>query len=853
MVCIFPPVKYSGGLDGLRGVAVLVVVLFHAQVPLAGGGFLGVSLFFTLSGFLITSLLLAEFDSTGTVALREFYVRRARRLLPAAYVCLLSVALLGGVWGAAQRRDLPADLVASVANVANWRFGLSSDSYADLFAAAPSPVAHFWSLAIEEQIYLLLPLVVIVALRRGRRALGWVTLLLLIASVGATLLTVDRDLVYNGTHTRAAELLVGVALALYLARGRHELGEVPWRRARWLPGAVAGALLLGLFVVASLEQGWIYRGGLPAVAVLSAVLIAAVVSEQFPNRLLDVAPLVVLGRLSYGIYLFHWPVFLIVDAERTGLGPVAVFVVRCVVIGVVTVASARLLEQPVRLGRVPRGTRRFVTATACGALAVVLFAVVVVPAPAYTRTEQLLMLGDAGMIDFRASTDPVNLPAGERSTQRPFPNESSPGGEISTSPEPFRVAVIGTESSAIAATSSADVELGGELDDDLVIGVIDDVRPECPLSTTELAECATPVDRLRTLLAGSDLDAVVVSVGPVEDAEIGPRSLAATTVSDVAAFAATQIEASTAVQALLDEAALAGIDVVLFSTGQRHEAFDVQVVQLAIASPSVPPVIRTGSELASVIHNSASTDRSAARSRSGNGASRQRRVRVLVIGDSTSLNLATALNDGSDGRLEVVWAGANGCPISDVEATRLSSAEPWSDRECESYEDKLAPLVTSFAPDVVLVVSGPTELAEQRFAGDPDGHVAGDPGFTAARDRAIDAIAATVGEQVPVLVTDAPAIRPGGFASSEMAEPARLAAVNEQVELWDRRSPQIARFPYRAALEGAESSPGALRSDGVHPDAAPLEALARSTYVDQVIELTARVRAEIEASPTLGG
>ena len=164
--------NYVPGLDGLRAVAVIAVLAFHAQFAAASGGFLGVSLFFTLSGFLITTLLIDEHASTGTLSLRRFYSRRVRRLLPAAYVCLALVVLASGWWTASQQRRLPGDLVASVANVANWRFAFAPTSYQELFLGEPSPVAHFWSLAIEEQIYLILPLVVYLALRRGPRALA---------------------------------------------------------------------------------------------------------------------------------------------------------------------------------------------------------------------------------------------------------------------------------------------------------------------------------------------------------------------------------------------------------------------------------------------------------------------------------------------------------------------------------------------------------------------------------------------------------------------------------------------------------------------------------------------------------
>jgi peptidoglycan/LPS O-acetylase OafA/YrhL len=836
-------VKHSGGLDGLRGVAVLVVVLFHARVPFVDGGFLGVSLFFTLSGFLITSLLLAEHAEHGTISLRRFYTRRARRLLPAAYLCLLLVALAGVWWGAGQRADLPGDLIASVANVANWRFAFAATDYADIFLGAPSPVAHFWSLAIEEQIYLVLPLVVVLALRRGRSTLGWVTAFLLAVSLAAIFVTTDRDLVYNGTHTRAAELLVGVGLAVYLARDRRGAGPSRWERWGWVPGSIAGLAFIVVVVAGSLDQAWIYRGGLPVVAFVSAALIAAVVHERFPDRVLDVRPLVMLGRYSYGIYLFHWPVFLLLDAERTNLGPVTLFAVRCVATGVLTFASARLLEQPVRLGRVPRSNVRFVAATGTGALAVVVAAAVVLPSPDYTRTEQLLALGGSGVVDFRAS-EPSAL-------QRARPDVVPLAAAVNS--RPFRVAVIGSERSAVDAAALADPGLGGALEDGLDVDVLADIRPECPLSAPGLGGCTPLVDRFEASAELHEIDMLVIATGAAEDAELDPREAAVHSPPALAELAASQTEASAAIEDVIDVAAARGVDVVLFSAGRRYGTFDDQLVHIALGAPDIRTVIRDEPELSSAVRIRATSAHSASGARTPSGSP----TKVLVIGDSTSLSMAMALNDGSDGRLEVLWAGANGCPLAPVEATRVDRGAPWMTHQCEAYATKLPPLVASFGPEAVLVMTGPTELSEHRYPGDPDGHLPGDPAFVAARDRAIDSIAEAAGPQVPVLVADVPAVRPGGFASREMAGAERLAALNAQVDEWDRRSVQIARFPYRDTLEGAETSPGSLRTDGVHPDAAPLEALARSVYVDELLDLTEEMRTElVEPAPvaaSLGG
>ncbi|MGI9577787.1 MAG: acyltransferase family protein, partial [Microthrixaceae bacterium] len=161
---------YEPALDGLRALAVVAVLFFHARFGWARGGFLGVSTFFTLSGFLITSLMLGEWRASGAVSLRGFYRRRFRRLLPASWATLLLVLAMGalGIWSTTQLRDLRGDVPWALAELVNWHFIAEDRTYGAQFVA-PSPIEHFWSLAVEQQFYLVLPAVVIVALRFSRR------------------------------------------------------------------------------------------------------------------------------------------------------------------------------------------------------------------------------------------------------------------------------------------------------------------------------------------------------------------------------------------------------------------------------------------------------------------------------------------------------------------------------------------------------------------------------------------------------------------------------------------------------------------------------------------------------------
>jgi peptidoglycan/LPS O-acetylase OafA/YrhL len=343
---------YNPAIDGIRGVSVAVVLLFHAGYPWARGGYLGVSTFFTLSGFLITSLLLGERRTTGRIALSRFWARRMRRLLPASLVTLAAVAVASQFFADLRTAGLFGDITASALQVANWRFLFDQQSYADLFAT-PSPVLHFWSLAIEEQFYWVFPLVtaaVFVAAKGSVRAFGAVLAGLLAVSGVATALLGDgeRTTVYYATYTRMGEILVGCLLAVAVA-----LGLTRSRMATRL-GVVAGALALPLMAWCwwslGQERPIIYEGGLLAYALLSGALVFSACVPGLPRRLLSFEPLRLLGIISYGVYLVHWPIFLVLDGQRTGLDRLPLTILRIAVTLAVAIASYHLIERPIRHG-----------------------------------------------------------------------------------------------------------------------------------------------------------------------------------------------------------------------------------------------------------------------------------------------------------------------------------------------------------------------------------------------------------------------------------------------------------------------------------------------------------------------
>ncbi len=386
------PLGYEPGLDGLRGVAVTGVLLFHGGVTWATGGFLGVSTFFTLSGFLITTLLLRQHEAQGRIGLRSFWGRRFRRLMPAALLalllCVLYVALVGEFF---QYDRLRGDVLAGLLYVENWRLIVTGQSYLSLFSA-PSPVQHFWSLAIEEQFYLIFPLLAfgLLAIGRGsRRTFGIVLAVLALASFALMFVLYhpggDPSRVYYGTDTRAVELLIGALLAVVFSGGG--AGRLSRSKSVRVAVAVLGVLALlatlVIWKVATDADTWLYRGGLTAYALGSVCLILAAISPGPVRWLLSLAPIRYIGKISYGVYLYHWPVYLYMDTSRTGLDGSALMIARIAVTIGIAALSFRYLEMPIRTGRRLTGWRPWLVAPAAAiGLVVVLFVVTASPPPA---------------------------------------------------------------------------------------------------------------------------------------------------------------------------------------------------------------------------------------------------------------------------------------------------------------------------------------------------------------------------------------------------------------------------------------------------------------------------------------
>ena len=362
-------------LDGLRGVAVLVVVLYHFSPGAAPGGFFGVDIFFVLSGFLITGLLVTEWNKVGRISLPTFWIRRARRLLPALFLVLAVV----GIWtlfltNHAEAHDVAIDGLASFAYIANWHFIASGQNYIQQFVnQAPSPLRHMWSLAIEEQFYLVWPLLVSLvglgALRRRAtpertRVVFRRGLLALCVGLGVasfvrmvTLYSSSHNVnrVYYGTDSRAYMLLAGAALGA-LTAGAPTIKRPTLRAVSIVAGTLVAVGLVVAFTTVQTAASWLYFGGYGLFCLaIAVVLIAAVQPGRNPLRwVLETAPLVKLGLISYGVYLWHWPAVVWLTTSSTGLSGAALFLARSVFTLGASLASYFLLEMPIRHGRLPR-------------------------------------------------------------------------------------------------------------------------------------------------------------------------------------------------------------------------------------------------------------------------------------------------------------------------------------------------------------------------------------------------------------------------------------------------------------------------------------------------------------------
>ena len=354
--------KYLPSIDSLRALAVLAVIIYHVDVNYLPGGFLGVDLFFVLSGYLISSLIIKEYRKTGSLNLYNFYIRRARRLLPAVYFMITVGLVVMVLFNEVLLRKSHLDAIFGYIYSSNWWYIFHKLDYFDSFGAQ-SPFKHLWSLAIEEQFYMIFPLLFLLVNRKKKSKDGtyklnknflYVVLGLILVSLIAHILLFDINnisRIYFGTDTRAFSLLVGVVGAILYPMERLHAKVTPQQNMIYsVVSLVSIATLITVMIYTSEYNTLLYRGGFLLVAILGLiVIISSGKQHTLMSRLLSFKPVVFIGKISYSLYLWHFPVLVLTTPVSEIGNPNIIFVIlRVILTFILATASYVFVETPIR-------------------------------------------------------------------------------------------------------------------------------------------------------------------------------------------------------------------------------------------------------------------------------------------------------------------------------------------------------------------------------------------------------------------------------------------------------------------------------------------------------------------------
>lgn len=754
------------GLDGLRALAVVAVLLFHLRLEMASGGFLGVSLFFTLSGYLITQLLITEHQQYGRVSLGQFWIRRLRRLMPGALFALVMIVVVALVLEVYRSPSVHGDVWAALGYVANWRFMTAGSSYADLFSATPSPVLHFWSLAIEEQFYFVFPLFMAGLLTMRRR---WVVpaglMVVWVASFSLSFVGFADDVIYYGTHTRAVELLTGSLLAFVLpttALSTMVLAEtkIVWRR---LVGAVMIAALivfLMLMITAETTDRWLYQGGFALFSFVSALLVIGVQRPGPLRWLAERRPIVAIGQLSYGLYLFHWPIFILIDTERTGLSGLPLIALRLGLTLAMAQLSSHFVEMPIR-------QRRFARSRAKGALVLVSVSGIVAGAVFFIpQTSRSVLAGlDAPdtVVEFGAATvEPV-----------------------------LRLAILGSHPATVLDTRRAVGAMRS-------VEIVDAVDTRCPTmgSISVVNGCASVAQRLAELESEDKIDVIVIGIGESERKWIIDEM--SRTGLDIFQ------QANRYANEILDALPSGEIVFLDYGTGDQlaNELADAGMENARVTALRRPADAVLLETLQVIVDKIEGEDR---------------RQRLMVIGDSSSFGVSAAIDAVAGDHFNVLWSGRRNCPLVDVERLRWWEGVEFDMESCPTLNPEWRELIDVFEPRYIMIVVAIPEQAEQMYPGDSAWHLVGDPVFTATHDAFMAEFMSLLDERdIELFFFTSPRVFGGALGGAPFSRDERVASWNAEISRWSQQWPNITLVDWAGILERQESPAGSLRSDGVH-------------------------------------
>ena len=782
-------IEYVAGLDGLRALAVITVMSFHLGWSFVPGGAFGVSLFFTLSGYLITQVMLADHARAGKVDLKRFWSRRLRRLAPGSIVCLIAIAVVA-LCGLLEGNRLRGDLFAALGYSANWRFATAGTTYAQLFESAPSPVLHFWSLAIEEQFYVIFPLLMIVLLR-WRKILVPVLALLTTVSVAAMVLTNSRNLAYYGTHTRAAELLIGALLALAVPVSKQIRGL-----AAKIFAAVGAIAFVGFVFIAThahTNDQWLYKGGLSGFSLISSALIISVLVPGPIRVLMTSRPMVAIGRITYSLYLFHWPVFVVLNRDRMGFDGLTLSATRVGVTVLMACLSAWLIENPIRFRKVLRK-------------------------PVWAGVGMATAMGVALIV---MATVSVSTPVALAGVDAPdemvqFTPPTSVSSSIPTR-DPLKVLVLGSEPVVVNDVKNA-------IGDSIPFVIVSGIQPGCAIRpSAEMIEgCESFTSVAQRLILQSKPDVAVLSVGEAE------RKLLTDLEDSIQDSTGTGIEQDATLQFRLSVEIvndilqpLVAIPVIVVDYGNQ----DVLSNDLDDADLRLDNAVTLHRPTAEVLaHELILVDDKL------QGA--DRRNHVMVIGDSTSFGISAAINNVAGDRFSVLWAGGRNCPFVEAEKVRWWDGAEFDMTNCATLHPEWDKAFETFAPSIVVMVYSVPEQAEQKYVGDATWYTIADPEFVARHDAAMQELINACDERgIQLLLLNSPEIHGGALSGAQFAQPERVSAWNALMQTWLTRWPQIYSVDWASIVAAAESTGGPLRGDGVHMLQSDLDAVVQSGII----------------------